>query len=622
MEITKQVIETNPNPIYVKNELGNFVLVNSAYAALKGMSVEELLLNKTSELDYSHERDLEILASGETSKVEEFYKLKNGKKVWYQTTKTALPQENGVNFLLSVSSEVTEWKEAIQVAKETVKAKDAFLTNMTNEIVTPINAIIGMARLIKKGFLNKAQEEYVNIILSVADNLLCLPSNIDDYGKLNDGKLAVESIPFNLMATLRDAVRALSPSATEQGLELIFEETTDTFPIVEGDPFRLTQILTNLIKNSIKFTKKGQITVSMQLVKHTDKNVNITFCVKDTGIGITREKFDTLLQNLNEKNTQTPPLFAGTGLGLAICKNLVESQGGKIWVESEAGNGSSFFFNLTFQVSETVPQTDSSLQKPANLRTLNLLLVEDNQVNQLLAISQLEECDITIDVASDGEDAIEKARKKAYDLILMDIQMPILDGIEATARIRSEYNPNKDTPIIAFTANAHKIDLGRYKSAGFTDYLLKPYNKSNLFLIISKYTGQPLRRRASSKSKFGTDSKPAALYDFSGLGDLANDAKFIRKMQQLFLDTVPSQISELQQAIQQQDWEQVMHITHRLKSTFGNIKIVGATEDLRKIEVIARSRQGIEQIPPLFQSVQETTNKIVSIFANILQVEA
>ncbi|TXK33794.1 response regulator [Pontibacter qinzhouensis] len=622
MEITKQVIEINPNPIYVKNELGNFVLANSAYAALKGLSVEELLLNGTHELDYAHERDLDILESGETTKIEEFYKLKNGSKVWYETTKTPMAQPNGVYYLLSVSSEITDWKETVVAATESVKAKDAFLTNMTNEIVTPINAIIGMARLIKKSFLNKAQEEYLNIILSIADNLLSLPANIVDYAKINAGELRVEFIPFNISATLRDTVRSLEASATEQGLSLIYKEPATNIPIVEGDPFRLNQILINLIKNAIKFTKKGEIIVSSEVVDTTNHDLTIEFCVQDTGIGMTEEQFNNLLHSLNQPNHSTSPLFAGTGLGLTICKNLIEAQNGQLWVESEPGQGSKFYFKLPFKVSEKSAADEQGQQPEKPMKGLDLLLVEDNQVNQLLTISQLEECDIKVDVAVDGEDALNKARIKNYDLILMDIQMPQLDGIEATTRIRKEHSPNKNTPIVAFTANAHKIDLGRYKSAGFTDYLLKPYNKTNLFLIISKYTGQPLRRKPASKLKFQVEQKPVALYDFSGLGDLAHDAVFIRRMQQLFLDTVPVQLHELQVAIEQKDWEQVTHITHRLKSTFGNIKITEAAEALKKLESIARTRKELHQAEELFAKVQQTTNKVLQVFAQLLQVES
>lgn len=618
MEFIRQVIEANPNPIYVKNEEGKFVLANEAYAQVHGLDVATLLEKGTGDFDYSYDRDLEVLEQKRTVSLEELYKLKSGVKVWFHTIKKAFTQPDGSRFLLSTSSDITEWKKALQKADDSAKAKEVFLSNMSSEIREPINVILRVARLMKKHHLNKEQEEYLNVIISIADNLLVLPNYILDFANIESGKVELTTIPFEITSTIQDVVRALTLKAKEHDLQLQFIEPSDAIPVVEGDPFRMSQILVMLINNAIRFTRKGEVTIKIQHVQVSDKSVSVDFSVKGAGV-MGADKFRKVFIGQGKERGEVFGLNSSTGFELTICKSLVELQGGKMWLENKQGQGNHVYFTLTFPLSEHAPATEAKGQLIVldQLKGLTVLLAEDNPVNQLLATSQLQSWGVNFDVAYNGEEAVLRASEKPYDLILMDIQMPRMSGIEATVRIRNGVGPNKNTPIVAFTANIQNEDIENYKSFGFTDCLFKPYHESKLYYTIAQNTGR-------SPGPYLMDrlepvKKEAALYDFSGLGSMAEDAVFIRKMQQLFIDTVPTQLEELSDAIQINDRESVAHISHRLKSTFGNIRVIEAADAMREIESLARGKDDLSKSNQLLETAKEVTSRVVAAFSEELK---
>lgn len=618
MDFTRQVIQTNPNPTYVKNEHGRFILANDAYAELHGLTVDELLEKGTGVFDYSFERDLELLRNNQSTSIEEYYKLKNGERAWFKTTKKPFEQADGARYLLSVSSNVTLLKQAVQAAEDSAKAKENFLANISNEIRTPINAIIGIARVMRKGLHNKDQEGYLDTITSIAENLLVIPNDLLDITKLESGEVKLETVPFDIASVLKDAVKAMDYKTQGQSVSVHFVQPTVNLPWVEGDPFRLSQVLINLMNNAIKHTRHGEITVTIQDTQSSGDIFKIECCVEDTGATYNADKFRNISEILNKDQSITK-LYGGTGLGLTISKKLLELQGGKLWLENKSGQGNCFYFSIPYTLSKggNAIITEEPDIKPDQLKGLHILIAEDNQLNELLLSSQLQPWNVQTDIAYDGEQALAKANEKEYDLILMDIQMPKLDGVEATYRIRNKPNPNKHTPIIAFTANLQKIDQERYRQYGFTDSLLKPYQESTLYKLISRYTGRDPENQVKTSPQYilkeGYD-----LYDFSGLGNLKDDALFIRKMQQMFIDTVPSQLDELKEAIERRDLETATHIAHKLKSTYGNLRIKTATEDMKRIEEYAKNRSNINEISRLMHSVREVTNKIVQVFSEQL----
>lgn len=623
MEFTSQVIQINPNPTYVKDEHGKFILANEAYATLHGLSVAELLEKGigTGGFDYSYERDLELLKRNETVNIEELYKLKSGEKIWLKTTKTPFIQPDGVRCLLSVSTDVTSLKKAVQEAEDSARVNEYFLSSISNEIRTPVNAIIGIVRLMKKGLLNKDQEGYLETIASIADNLLIIPDDLLDIAKLESGETKLETVPFDISAVLGDTVRAMNLKTQEQGISIRFIEPTDKIPVVEGDPFRLSQVLVNLMNNAIKYTRKGEIIVSVNRIEKSGNILNIACCVQDTVARFSADKFEKVYKTLyNEKNEDTRR-HGASGLGLTISKKLLELQGGRIWLENKANQGNCFYFSLPYLISDK-GNTGNNQEQILNLdqlKGLHILIAEDNQLNEVLLTAQLHSWGVETDIAYDGELAVAKANEKAYDLILMDIEMPKLDGIEATYRIRNRESKNKRTPIIAFTANLQRMDVERYKSYGFTDCLFKPYHESMLFQIILRHTNhcaEPMKAATQEPAK----EAELALFDFSGLGNLKDDTLFIRKMQQLFVDTVPQQLDELEDALSKNELDTVAHMAHKLKSTYGNIRVVAAADAMKKIEYYAKSRTNTAEIHTLLVTVREVSNHVVRIFTEQLQI--
>lgn len=619
MEFTSQVIQVNPNPTYVKDEHGKFILANDAYAALHGLGVEELLAKGTVDFDYSYERDLELLKSSETVSIEELYKLKSGEKIWLKTTKKPFTEPNGTRCLLSVSTDITNLKKSVQEAEDTAKVKEDFLSSISNEIRTPVNAIIGIIRLMKKSLLNKDQEGYLETIASIADNLLVIPNDLLNIAKLESGEFKLEIVPFDIAAVLSDTVRAMALKIQEQGVFISFLEPTDPIPMVEGDPFRLSQVLVNLLNNALKYTRKGEITVSVHRIERAGNILNISCCVQDTGARFSSEKYEKVYETLYKEISVENRRYGATGLGLTITKKLLELQGGKIWLENKPNEGNCFYFSIPYTITDKdIPLNNKEqVTNQGQLKGLRILIAEDNQLNEILLTAQLQSWGIETDIAYDGELAVAKAAEKVYDLILMDIEMPKLDGIEATYRIRNRESKNKHTPIIAFTANLQRIDVERYKSYGFTDRLLKPYYESKLFQIISRHTGR-LSEPQQTPTKDLFKEEPA-LFDFSGLGNLKDDALFIRKMQQLFVDTVPQQLDELAEAVSRNELDTAAHMAHKLKSTYGNIRIVAATEAMKKIEDYAKRRTNTAEIPNLIATVREVTDAVVRIFSEQLR---
>ena len=619
MEFTRQVIQTNPNPTYVKNESGSIIIANDAFAALHGLKVDELLAKGTGTFDYSYDRDLELLETWDELSFEEFYKLHNGEKVWFKTTKKPFMHSDGTRYLLSVSSDITALKNAMQAAEDAAKAQENFLASISNEIRTPINAIIGIAKLLKKSHLNKDQEGYLDTIVSIADNLLIIPNDVLDISKLESGEVKLVKVPFDIISVISDTVRAIAFKTQEQAISVRFTEPAEKIPVVEGDPFRLSQVLVNLMSNAIKYTHQGEIVISVEHLDKSENIISIEFCVQDTGAGFSADKFEKYYEALSKEKSSITRLYGGSGLGLTLSQKLVELQGGKIWLENRPNQGSCFYFTIPYTISDkaTPVKREKPAIKPELLKGLRILIAEDNQLNELLLTSQLQSWGISYEVTYDGEQALAKANEQEYDLILMDIQMPKLDGIEATYRIRNKQNPNRNTPIIAFTANFQDIDVERYKYYGFTDCLLKPYRESRLLRLISRYTGRSMETH-ETEPQVETPKEELVLYDFSGLGNLKDDAVFIRKMQQMFIDTVPKQLDELTEAFGKKDLDTTAHIAHKLKSTYGNIRIRQAAEAMKKVEEYTKGKLGADEVEGLLQAAREVTEKVVRIFTNQL----
>jgi PAS domain S-box-containing protein len=381
-------------------------------------------------------------------------------------------------------------EHAQQIAEEAVKAKQQFLSNMSHEIRTPMNAIIGFTKVVLKTDLSAKQNEYVSAIKTSGDALIVLINDILDLAKVDSGKMIFEQTPFKMALSISAMLHLFETKIQEKNLVLIKEYDFRIPEVLVGDPVRLHQIILNLISNAVKFTTTGKITVRVHLLNEDEEQATIEFAVSDTGIGIAENKIATIFENFQQATSGTSRLFGGTGLGLAIVKQLVEPQGGTIQVKSKLNEGSTFSFILSFrktnadaEMVQGIADPDSDQEEP-EIKNIKVLVVEDIALNQLLMITILEDFGFECDIAANGLLAIEKLETKSYDIILMDLQMPEMNGFEATDYIRSTMNSK--VPIIALTADVTTVDLAKCTAVGMNDYISKPVDER---LLYSKIVG-------------------------------------------------------------------------------------------------------------------------------------
>lgn len=468
---------------------------------------------------------------------------------------------------------------ATTIAENAVKAKQQFLSNMSHEIRTPMNAIIGFTKVVLKTDLTAKQKEYLDAIKMSGDALIVLINDILDLAKVDSGKMTFEKIPFKVKSSISSMLHLFETKIQEKNLTLIKEYDPNIPSIIVGDPVRLHQIILNLVSNAVKFTSRGKITVAVRLIDETPGNVTLEFAVTDTGIGIPEEKIATIFENFQQASSGTSRIYGGTGLGLAIVKQLVEPQGGTIKVKSEVGEGTTFSFRLNFEKTDVDAELETEIHElDSDIKNIKVLVVEDIALNQLLMKTLLDDFGFQRDIAENGKIAIEKLEKNSYDIILMDLQMPEMNGFEATEYIRKIMKSN--IPIVALTADVTTVDLAKCKAVGMNDYVTKPVDER---LLYSKIVGI-VRKSSSIKDK---ELKKTSLAKNSKCIDLAylnsrtkSNPKLMMEMIAAYLLQTPPLITTMKQSLTEKDWTLLAASAHKMIPSFS---IMGMNPDFEEM---------------------------------------
>jgi len=615
-EYARSLIEASLDPLFTINLEGKITDLNNASVKITGLTREKLIGSDF--FDYFTEREKakevyeDIFANGFVTDFP--LTIRDGKFTDVLFNGSVYKDDRGnVQGVVVVARDITDQKkietqlneaivfaematEIAEVAKRkaesstilaenAVKAKQQFLSNMSHEIRTPMNAIIGFTKVLLKSELTAKQKEYLSAIKMSGDALIVLINDILDLAKVDAGKMIFEKIPFKMETSISAMLHLFETKILEKNLKLVVDYDKAIPEVLVGDPVRLHQIILNLVSNAVKFTAKGKIYASVRLLSNNDDNASVQFSIKDTGIGIAEEKIGRIFENFQQASSGTSRLYGGTGLGLAIVKQLVESQGGTIQVTSKINAGSTFSFILNFQkTNEKAADEIIDEEFDEEIKNLKVLVVEDIPLNQLLMKTLLDDFGFERDIADNGRIAIEKLRSKAYDIILMDLQMPEMNGFEATDYIRNTMH--SDIPIIALTADVTTVDLDKCKYVGMNDYIAKPVDERILYskivgLVKKAAVIETIEKEEKEVEEVVSNIKIKRCIDLGYLNiRTKSNPTLMMEMISLYLEQTPPLISAMKKCLEEKNWEGLHTAVHKMIPSFA---IVGINVDFENM---------------------------------------
>lgn len=593
------------------NEIIQFA--NQSFANISGFEIEELIgLNPSKTFVFGE--NLEKLNAKNKLRekgVSDVYQIpvknKRGELRWWAIGGAPNYDDKGkLVGSIGIHLDITEQKQMeIELENEKLKAekaskaKEAFLANMSHEIRTPLNGIIGFLRELERQNLTDLQKKYVENSTVASKHLLSIINNILDISKIEAGEMSLEAEDFVFDNVIGNVVNVLEPLAKKKGLKLISQISKDVHPVLKGDIVRLEQVLFNLIGNSLKFTHKGKIFLKCEVLKDAKAFQRLQISVVDTGIGMEQSYAENIFNKFSQEDKTITRKFGGTGLGMTITKELIQLMNGKIKVESEKDSGTtiSFIIDLEKGNINNIKKVQDEIN--VDISGINVLLVEDNIINRMVAINSLNYFNCLVTEATNGIEAIEILKNKSFDIILMDVQMPEMDGIEATLKIREELKLK--TPIIALTANAFKSEVDRCKNAGMDDYITKPFEEFDLIETISRYTHK------HDVINDATKEKNEKLYDLKSLHSISRgNQEFITKMIVIFIDQIKEVIPNAETALSSNEFLVLSQLIHKIKPSIEGMGIFSIIEDIKILEKISKEGSDKEKITSIFFQIKNT----------------
>lgn len=605
----KAINSIAPIGIFLTDTNGDYTYVNQEYQRLTGLTQEEAMGDGWKQIIHSEDVDNVAAQWYESVKHSPFqfnmkfrFLSKSNEVVWVMVNVLEIKQNEEVTGFIGAVVNITEniynegeLNKAKEIAQESLKAKEQFLANMSHEIRSPMNAIMGMSNLLLKTDLSPKQNNYLEAIHNSSKNLLVIINDILDFSKIQADKLELEKTGFAMSKLVSNTLDTFMYSAAEKSIQFNYDIKELENQVLLGDPSRLSQILINLVSNSIKFTEKGGVNVSVVGRNKNANSISVDFTFTDTGIGIGEEHLPFIFDSFSQADAKISRKFGGTGLGLAITKNLVEMMGGHIQVQSKINMGTSFSFSLIFECGNQNDLIEEQTHKIQKIETgsIKVLLAEDHEYNQVYATNLLQDWGFSIDIAKNGKVAIDMLLAKKYDIILMDVQMPVLSGIGAAKFIRNKMEGEvKNIPIIALTANAIKGDQEKCLESGMNDYISKPFDPEILYSKIINLTGARVSGEINDQApKTFTSNGNQKLIDEVPLVDLEflkkmsrGNKVFVMNMIEMFYSTSQPLIEQIKFYQKNNEIVKLRKTIHKMKPSVDSMGMKTLKELFIKIE--------------------------------------
>jgi len=604
------------------------IYANQSFCDMSAYSLAELKGKKAAELFVvEHHKQIisqknELRKTHESDGYELEVKNKNGENRWWFVSGAPNYNDRGqlvgsIGIHLDISDHKLLEKElakAKSIAEAAAKAKELFLANMSHEIRTPLNVIIGMIRQLTKESLTTDQHFYINQSASSAKHLLTILNNVLDVAKIESGDMEILENGFSPSALLYNVHSIMYSQAIEKNLKFKLNASPDLKPVLIGDDTRLRQVFINLVGNSIKFTQAGSIMLNAEVISETDTHQTILFEVVDTGIGMSEEFITRIFDKFSQEQNESNRRYEGTGLGMTISNDLIRLMGGNLKVDSIKSVGTTFKFELNFRIGKPEQLVSNNQQIQQNIfKSCKALLVEDNEMNRFIAIQSLDFLGFETTEAENGKIAIELASKNSYDIILMDIQMPVMDGVEATEYIREQLNLK--TPIIALTANAFKHDIELYLNKGMNDFITKPYDEQDFFrkidhvLSLHKFKLGNTTNDQNKEEEMKTTNK---LYNLMQLEQMSRgNNSFVTKMISIFINQTKENIAIMENGIATSNFDEVKRIAHKIRPSIGQMGILSLKNQARTIETYKLEPGENQEFKDMTNDLCEVLNKVL-----------